>query len=92
MGTINEYPWTVHLVWKLLHNDPLALQLFAGNPFPDHPPRYIRAVWYKYKFAPPENSEGRWWEREKVGDWFPVISLDDRRLANWMELESWKTE
>ena len=92
MGTINEYPWTIHLVWKLLHNDPIALQLFAGNPFPDHPPRYIRAVWYKYKFAPPENSEGRWWEREKVGDWFPVISLDDRRLAHWMELEGWKTE
>jgi hypothetical protein len=92
MGTPNEYPWTIHLVWKLLHNDPLALRLFAGNPFPDHPPRYVRATWYKYKFAPPGNPDGHWWEREKVGDWFPVVSLDDRRLAHWMELEGWKTE
>jgi hypothetical protein len=92
MASPNEYPWTIHLVWKLLHNDPLALQLFAGNPFPDHPPRYIRAAWYRYRFAKPGNPEGRWWEREKLGDWFPVISLDDRRLRHWMELEGWKTE
>jgi hypothetical protein len=89
MATPNEYPWTIHLVWKLLHNDPLALQLFAANPFPDHPPRYVRATWYKYKFAPPGNPEGRWWEREKTGDWFPVVSLDDHRLSHWMELEDW---
>jgi hypothetical protein len=92
MASPNEYPWTIHLVWKLLHNDPLALQVFAGNPFPDHPPRYIRAIWYRYKFAQPGNPEGRWWEREKLGDWFPVISLDDRRLQHWMELEGWKTK
>jgi hypothetical protein len=92
MASPNEYPWTIHLVWKLLHNDPLALQLFAGNPFPDHPPRYVRAIWYKYKFAAPGNPEGDWWEREKVGDWFPVVSLDDRRLARWMEMEGWSRE
>src|SRR5262249_3163434 len=41
MASVQEYPWTVHLVWKLLHNDPGALGLFAGNPFPDAPPRYV---------------------------------------------------
>ncbi|HEX4850978.1 MAG TPA: lipase maturation factor family protein, partial [Puia sp.] len=48
MSTPDEYPWTVHLIWKLLHNDPLALSLFSDNPFPEKPPRYIRAVMYKY--------------------------------------------
>ena len=33
MSTYDEYPWTLHLVWKLLHNDPGALSLFGGNPF-----------------------------------------------------------
>ena len=89
MATPNEYPWTIHLVWKLLHNDPLALQLFASNPFPDHPPLFVRAIWYRYKFAPPGNPEGRWWQREKIGDWFPAVSLDDERLTTWMELEGW---
>ena len=89
MATPNEYPWTVHLVWKLLHNDSLALRLFAGNPFPDRPPRFVRATWYKYRFARPGNPEGRWWEREKIGDWFPAVSLDDSRLNGWMELEGW---
>ena len=63
----SEYPWTLHLVWKLLHNDPGAVGLFADNPFPDKPPRYIRAVLYRYRFAPPGNPEGRWWKRERVG-------------------------
>lgn len=31
-------PWTVHLVWKLLHNDPRTLGLLAKNPFPGPPP------------------------------------------------------
>ncbi len=44
MDSPQDYPWTLHLVWKLLHNDPVALDLFAGNPFPQHPPRYVRAV------------------------------------------------
>src|SRR5258706_12619899 len=51
MSTADQYPWTLHLVWKLLHNDPGALSLFAGNPFPQTPPRYIRAVLYRYQFA-----------------------------------------
>jgi hypothetical protein len=92
MATPNDYPWTIHLVWKLLHNDLLALRLFAGNPFPDHPPRYVRAILYKYKFAPPGNPEGGWWEREKIGEWLPVLSLNDARLIRAMELEGWKTE
>ena len=39
MSMPNEYPWTLNLVWKLLHNDRGALSLFANNPFPDKPPR-----------------------------------------------------
>ena len=34
MSTPDQYPWTVHLIWKLLHNDPGALSLFGGNSWP----------------------------------------------------------
>jgi hypothetical protein len=91
MASVNEYPWTIHLVWKLLHNDPLALQLFAASPFPDRPPLFIRATCYRYRFAKPGNREGNWWEREKIGIWFPEVSLDDPRLNYWMEAEGWMT-
>src|SRR5205823_4399838 len=47
MSTADRYPWTLHLLWKLLHNDPGALSLLATNPFPDAPPRWIRARLYR---------------------------------------------
>ena len=77
MSSPDEYPWTQTLVSKLLHNDPGAVGLFAKNPFPDKPPRYIRIILYRYKFAAPGNPEGRWWDRERVGDtWLPPTSVN----------------
>jgi hypothetical protein len=73
MSTADQYPWTYNLVWKLLHNDQSVVNLFADNPFPKGPPKYIRAVLYSYKFAAPENPQGLWWTRKKIGDWIPII-------------------
>jgi hypothetical protein len=89
MSTANEYPWTLHLVWKLLHNDPGALSLFGGNPFPRKPPHYIRAVLYRYAFAPPGNPEGNWWKREELGIWLPPLSADDPRLMELLKDAGW---
>ena len=88
MSSADEYPWTLHLVWKLLHNDQGALSLFAGNPFPDRPPRYIRAILYRYSFAPP--GSGRWWNRERVGGlWLPVMSVHDSALIEYLKIRGW---
>ena len=51
MSSPEEYPWTLNLISKLLHNDPGVVGLFAANPFPEKPPKYIRAVLYRYRFA-----------------------------------------
>ena len=75
MGTADQYPWTYNLIDKLLHNDPDAVSLFAFNPFADKPPRYIRAVLYRYKFAKPGNVRKDYWEREKIGDWIGAVAL-----------------
>jgi len=83
MSTPDEYPWTLTLVGKLLHNDAGAAGLFADNPFPGRPPRYIRAILYRYKFATPGNKEHWWWTRERIGDtWLPAMSADDPRLGS----------
>lgn len=84
MSTPGEYPWTLTLVSKLLHNDPGALGLFAGNPFPGKPPHYVRAVLYRYRFARPDNPNHDWWTRQRVGDtWLPALSADDPRLIRY---------
>jgi hypothetical protein len=80
MSTPDEYPWTLNLVSKLLHNDKAAISLFAGNPFGDKPPRYIRAVLYTYAFAKPGNPEGLYWTRRRVNNWLPAMAAGDPRL------------
>jgi hypothetical protein len=89
MASPSDYPWTLHFVWKLLHNDPETLSLLANNPFPKAPPRYIRARLYRYRFAP--IGDPAWWKREPVGEWLPALSTDNadfRRLLgamNWLD-------
>jgi hypothetical protein len=89
MGSPNEYPWTLHLVWKLLHNNPGAVSLFANNPFPGKPPRFIRAVLYRYTFAPPGTPGGLWWKRERLDNWLPALSVEDPRLTVFLKEAGW---
>jgi hypothetical protein len=89
MSTADQYPWTYNLAWKLLHNDAGAVSLFAHNPFAERPPRYIRAVLYKYHFAKPGTGHHIWWEREKVGEWMPVLSAKDPQLIAFLRYEGW---
>ena len=92
MSTANRYPWTLHLVWKLLHDDAGALSLLGSNPFPDAPPRYVRAVLYRYEFAPPGNPQGVWWNRLALGLWLPPLAADDPRLLRFLAAYGWIPE
>ena len=89
MSTADQYPWTYNLVWKLLHNDPDAVGLFAQNPFPQKPPRYIRAILYDYKFAKPDNPKGLYWTSDAGSEWLPVLSDSDPRLINFLRSQGW---
>jgi hypothetical protein len=89
MSSADQYPWTLNLVWKLLHNDSGTVSLFAGNPFPGRPPRYIRAVLYRYKFAKPDNPQHLFWTREPISLWIPAISANDSRLIKFLQSEGW---
>ncbi|MGH8093181.1 MAG: lipase maturation factor family protein [Chthoniobacterales bacterium] len=88
MGSPNEYPWTLNLIWKLLHNDQGAVSLFRFNPFPKKPPRYIRAVLYRYSFVRP-NPQGLWWKRERLGLWLPPLAVDDPDFKQLLRRAGW---
>ncbi len=89
MASVREYPWTINLAWKLLHNDPGVVGLFAGNPFPDRPPRFVRAVEYRYTFADPRAHPGVWWTRERIGIWLPPLSTDSGELRGFIRANGW---
>jgi hypothetical protein len=89
MSTADEYPWTLHLVYKLLHNDPMATGLFAQHPFSRKPPRYIRAILYRYRLTRSVNEPRTWWTREQLAVWLPPLSADDPRLLAYLKLKGW---
>jgi len=89
MDSPRDYPWTFHLVWKLLHNEPGVVGLFASNPFPDHPPRYVRAVLYTYAFADPAKFSGVWWTRKREGLWIPALSTDNPQFIRLLQAYGW---
>jgi hypothetical protein len=71
--------WFLRLMGKLLEGDAATLGLLKGNPFPDAPPKYLRALYYRYRFTTPEerHQSGCWWHRELLGTYFPPVSLAD---------------
>jgi hypothetical protein len=75
LGTWPEYPIVPRTEELLLINDADVLQLFAGNPFPRTPPRYLRAVLWQYWFTSmaEKRATGKWWRRQLLGTYAPTI-------------------
>lgn len=74
------------LVWKLLHGDANGAALLAENPFPDPkaPPKYVRAVLYRYAFTRPFHGERTWWNRTRMGLYLEPVAADDARLRAYL--------
>ena len=78
LGAAQQNPWFGGLVVRLLQGSPDVSRLLAHNPFPDQPPRYIRASFYRYRFTTAEERRqtGAWWKRQQLGEYLPTVSLD----------------
>jgi len=87
MGSPREYPWAVHLVWKLLAADPPTLSLLADDPFHGVAPRYVRVDLYRYKLGP-LGSKG-WWQRTRLGSWLPPLARDNPDLQSYLRQQGW---
>lgn len=85
-----DEPWIAHLVAKLLAGDRGVMALFANDPFPDRPPRFVRASLYRYAFARP--GEPGWWTRERVGDYLRPLSRDDPDLRAFLARYGWSID
>ena len=66
--------WLPALVGKLLTGEPAVLRLLRHNPFPDSPPAYVRARFYRYRYTTwaERRETGAWWHRTLVGDYLPA--------------------
>jgi hypothetical protein len=83
-AALNDYrhnPWLVGFCVCLLQGSPEVLSLLERNPFPDAPPRYLRAMVYEYHFTDfaTRRKTGAWWSRELKGEYLPVLSLRETR-------------
>ncbi len=74
-------PWFVAFLTRLAEGSPPVLGLLAENPFPDAPPRFLRARLYDYRFTDLETlrNTGRWWRREDLGPYLQAVTTERLR-------------
>jgi len=84
LGSWQQNPIVPRTEESLLTNDRAVHGLFAGNPFSDTPPRFVRAVLWQYWFSTLEEkrTKGIWWRRQFLGTYAPtLIQLPNSRFA-----------
>jgi len=74
LGDISQNRWMVFFMERLREGSEPVLGLLRTNPFPDHPPKYVRAVMYDYQFTDmaTRRSTGAWWKRQYVGIYYEL--------------------
>jgi predicted DCC family thiol-disulfide oxidoreductase YuxK len=77
LGDFRQNPWFVSLMLRLLQGSPPVLALLDSNPFPEGPPKFVRARLYDYRFTDQGThlATGHWWSRTLRGMYFPQVSL-----------------
>jgi lipase maturation factor 1 len=68
--------WIESLVLKLLAGDRSVNALLKDDPFPENPPRFIRARLMRYEFTTiaERRENGDWWKRVVIGEYLPAVS------------------
>ena len=77
LGYYPNNPWLRRFLMRLLEGSPAVLSLLKSNPFPHIPPRFVRAVFYDYRFTNRQQraATGAWWRREARGLYSPILEL-----------------
>jgi hypothetical protein len=78
LGSWGDYSIVPRTEVQLLSNDKDVLNLFAKNPFPNGPPRQVRAVMWQYWFTTmsEKRTQGLWWRRQFVGLYAPTVERE----------------
>ncbi|MFN8390552.1 MAG: lipase maturation factor family protein [Bdellovibrionota bacterium] len=79
LSSPDQNVWFLQLLYRLHEGSEPVLSLFESNPFPEAPPKYLRAVIYDYRFTHLSEHEisGAWWERKLLGLYVPAVSFDE---------------
>jgi lipase maturation factor 1 len=74
-------PYFDMLLMRLLEAPPVVAPLFARDPFPAQPPKFVRVAVYRYRFtdAATRRATGAWWSRELLGTSPPLT----RQSLRW---------
>jgi len=77
LGNYRDNQWFMQFLEQVMRGSPRVLALLENNPFPNSPPRYVRAVVYQYHFTDLAalRSQGTWWRREYRRPYCPTLSL-----------------
>ncbi len=89
MSNAGRESWLLHLVDKLLAGDGGVKRLLAVDPFPDAPPRYIRADLYRYEFTRPGDGSRTWWRRTYASAYLHPLARDDPALRWYVRQNGW---
>jgi lipase maturation factor 1 len=77
LGDYRTNTWLGNLMTRLLQGEPSVLELLGENPFPDEPPKQVRALIYRYE--PTSRAErsvtGNWWKRRDRGLYAPILGV-----------------
>jgi Lipase maturation factor len=80
LGTVEQSPWFLHFLERLLEGSPSVSGLLEENPFPNKPPRLVRALSDRYTFTTMAERDrtGNWWNVEPAAIYCPAASLEAR--------------
>jgi len=84
LGGWRDNMFVVSAEERLLAGNQDVLSLFAGNPFAESAPKFVRAVIRQYWFTSLEEKRrtGMWWRREELGLYAPTLTrMPDGKLG-----------
>lgn len=79
LGSAAQLRWFVPFLGRLLEADRATLRLLRHDPFGGHPPRWVRARTYRYRYTTraERRATGQWWVRTETG-----LLVDAQDLAS----------
>jgi len=72
MSSWRSHPWFGQVLRRLFDGSPDVLALFERNPFPNGPPKKLRARLYRYEFT--KFGQAGWWVRREGEMYFPEVT------------------
>lgn len=75
LGRVENNPWFVQFLQRLLEGSPDVLALLEADPFDGHPPRFVRAKLDQYTFTTLGEKSRDWWKAKPEGSYCPELSL-----------------